>query len=53
MGGLATPYANHQQHSNTMSTANYSVSKYRNQAQKVEEKQSGKEIGAHQTDHIE
>ena len=47
MGGLATPYNNHQQHTNTMSTANYSVSKYRNQAQKLEEKQS---CGAHQTD---
>ena len=33
MGGLATPYTNHQQHTNTMSTANHSVSKYRNQAQ--------------------
>ena len=40
MGGLATPFTNHQQHTNTMSTANHSVSKYRNQAQKLEEKQS-------------
>ena len=47
MGGLATPYTNHQQHTNMMSTANHSVSKYRNQAQKLEEKQS---CGAHQTD---
>ena len=47
MGGLAAPYTNHQQHTNTMSTANHSVSKYRNQAQKLEEKQS---CGAHQTD---
>ena len=47
MGGLATPFTNHQQHTNTMSTANHSVSKYRNQAQKLEEKQS---CGAHQTD---
>ena len=46
MGGLATPFINHQ-HTNTMSTANHSVSKYRNQAQKLEEKQS---CGAHQTD---
>ena len=37
MGGLATPYTNHQQHTNTMSTANHSVSKYRNQVQKLEE----------------
>ena len=50
MGGLATPYTNHQQHTNTLSTANHSASKYRNQAQKLEEKQSCKEIGAHQTD---
>ena len=47
MGGLATQYTNHQQHIHTMSTANYSASKYRNQAQKLEEKQS---CGAHQTD---
>ena len=47
MGGLATPYTNHQQHTNTMSTANHSASKYRNQVQKLEEKQS---CGAHQTD---
>ena len=47
MGGLATPYTNHQQHTHTMSTANHSVSKYRNQAQKLEEKQS---CGAHRTD---
>ena len=34
-----------------MSTANHSVSKYRNHAQKkLEEKQSTKEIGAHETD---
>ena len=38
MGGLATPFTNHQQHTNTISTANHSVSKYRNQAQKLEEK---------------
>ena len=44
MGGLATPFTNHQQHTNTMSTANHSVSKYRNEAQKLEEKQS---CGAH------
>ena len=50
MGGLATPYTNHQQHTNTMSTANHSVSKYRIQAQKLEEKHSGKEIEAHQID---
>ena len=50
MGGLATPYTNHQQHTNTMSTANHSVSKYRNQVQKLEEKQSCKEFEAHQTD---
>ena len=49
MGGLATPYTNHQQHINMMSTANHSASKYRNQAQKLEEKQSCK-VGAHQTD---
>ena len=47
MGGLATPYANHQYHTNTMSTANQSVSKYRHQAQKLEEKQS---CQAHETD---
>ena len=47
MGGLATPFTNHQQHTDTMPTANHSVSKYRNQAQKLEEKQS---CGAHQTD---
>ena len=35
MDGLATPYTNHQQHTNTMSTADHSVSKYRNQAQKT------------------
>ena len=39
-----------EQHTNTMSTANHSVFKYRNQAQKLEEKQSSKEIGVHQTD---
>ena len=50
MGGLATLYTNHQRQTNTMSTANHSVSTYRNQAQKLEEKQSSKEIGAHQTD---
>ena len=50
MGGLATLYTNRQQHTNTMSTANHSVSKYRNQAQKLEEKQSSKEIGSPQTD---
>ena len=33
-----------------MSTANHSVSKYRNKAQKLEEKQSSKEVRAHQTD---
>ena len=49
MGGLATPYTNHQQHTNTMCTANHSASKYRNQVQKLEEKQSCK-VGAHQTD---
>ena len=47
MGGLATPFTNHQQHTNTMCTANHSASKYRNQTQKLEEKQS---CGAHQTD---
>ena len=47
MGGLATPFTNHQQHTNTMSTANHSASKYRNQTQKLEDKQS---CGAHQTD---
>ena len=35
MGGLATLHTNHQQHTNTMSTANHSVSKYRNQAQRL------------------
>ena len=50
MGGSATPYTNRQQHTNMMSTVNHSVSKYRNQAQKVEEKQSCKEIRAHQTE---
>ena len=52
MGGLhVTSVYTDQQHNNTMmSTANHSVSKYRNQAQKLEEKQSSKEIGAHQTD---
>ena len=49
MGGLATHYTNHQQHINTMFTANHSASKYRNQAQKLEEKQPCK-VGAHQTD---
>ena len=44
MGGLATPYTNHQQHTSTMSTANHSVSKFRNPAQKIEEKQSCKEM---------
>ena len=43
------PYTNHQQHINMMSTANHSASKYRNQAQELEEKQSCK-VGAHQTD---
>ena len=39
MGGLASPYTNHPQHTNTMSTANHSVSKYmyRNQAQNLKE----------------
>ena len=44
---LVRPYTNHQQHTHTMSSANHSASKYRNQAQKLEEKQS---CGAHQTD---
>ena len=35
MGGLATLFTNHQQHTNTMSTANHSVSKYRNQLQNL------------------
>ena len=35
MGGLATPFTNHQQHTNTMSTANHSASKYRTQTQKT------------------
>ena len=51
-GGLATLYTNHQQHTNTMSTANYRVSRYRNQAWKLEEKQASycTQIGGHQTD---
>ena len=49
IGGPATLYTNHQQHINTMSTANHSASKCRNQAQRLEEKQSCK-VGAHQTD---
>ena len=43
----AIPFTNHQQHTQMMCTANHWVSKYRNQAQKLEEKQS---CGAHQTD---
>ena len=52
MGGLATLYIHHQTHTNTMSTANHSVSKYRNQAQKLEEKLFSKVIGQHHTDNV-
>ena len=51
MGGLATLYTN-DQHTNRISRANHWLSRHRNQAQKLEEKQASscREIEAHQTD---